>query len=68
MDHHLAVGLGLENVLLLDKLLAQFLVILNDTVMNYGHRIIAGKERMGIAGGRRSVRGPAGVTDADLPE
>ena len=64
MGDDLAVGLALEGSALGLHLLAQRLEILDDAVVD--HRDAVDDVRMGIADGRRAMRRPAGMGDADL--
>ena len=64
---HFGVGLALEHVAQRGQFGAQFVVVLNDAVVDQRDaRVVrAGREvRVGVVRGGRAVRGPAGVGDA----
>src|SRR5690606_33691179 len=64
------IGLAFKNVAGVLQLCAQLIVVLDNAVVNkrnLGHAFaLAGKMRMGIMGGRRPVRCPAGVGDTGV--
>ena len=61
---HLAVGLAFEGAAFCGELAAQFLVILDDAVVDDRH--FARRVRVGIGRGRRAMRRPAGMGDARI--
>src|SRR5215210_1495537 len=65
MRHDLAISFGQELAAIGDQFVAQRLEILDDAVVDQGHR--SGDVRMRVADGRRAVRRPARVCDADGP-
>ena len=63
MGDDFGVGLALEDPPLGDEFVAQRLEVLDDAVVDQGN--LAGCMRMGVVLGRRTMRRPAGVGDAD---
>ena len=63
MDDHLGVGIGRENKTLLGLLLAQYLMVFDDAIVDNRH-LIAADVRMGVTLGGLVVRRPASVRDA----
>ena len=61
VDQHFRVGLGMEDIALLQQLFLQFLIVLDDAVMHDGQAAVVGSMGMGIALGGHAVRGPAGM-------
>ena len=64
MADDFGVGLAVELAAFGDQLVAQRLEILDDAVVDQRHR--PDDVRVGVADGRRAVRRPAGVGDADV--
>ncbi len=64
MREHLGVGVGAEFVSGLEQFFPERIVIFDDAVVNNGDFAGAVEVRMGIAIGRRPVRGPARVGNA----
>ena len=64
MGDNLGIGFGVEAVLLLLQFRLQFLIILDDAVMDDGHTV--GRVRVGIVLGRRAMGCPTGMADADI--
>ena len=61
--NHLGVGLGRERPAFARQLVAQVEIVFDDAVMDHDH--VAGPVGMGIFLGRRAVRRPSRVADAD---
>ena len=64
MRDHFAVSLAEEGSAVGDQLVAQWLEILDDAIVDQRYR--PGDVRMGVADGRRTVRRPARMGDADV--
>ena len=62
---HFGVCGRIELIALAKKLILQFLIILNDTIVNANHISIIGGMWMGICLRRLSMSRPAGMTEAD---
>ena len=66
MREHFGVGVGLELVSGREQLLLERVVIFDDAVVDDGDFAGLIEMRMGILVGRRAVRGPARVADAEV--
>jgi hypothetical protein len=64
MRDDLGIGLAFEGAATRRQCIAQRLEILDDAVVDQRH--FARRMRVGVAGGRRAMGGPAGVGDADI--
>ena len=67
MRQDLGVGLGLENVAFADEFISEGLIVLDHPVVNQRELPFLVEMRMCVAVGHPSMRGPAGMTDADRP-
>ena len=62
---HFGVGRRAETVAFAFQPLLERAEVLDHAVVDDGHDAVAAEVRMGVDVGRRAVRGPAGVADAD---
>ena len=66
MGNHLRIGLGAKPMALRGERLSKLPVVLDDPVVDDREVHVAVRVRMGIGVRRAAMRGPAGVTDADV--
>ena len=61
LHEHLGVRFALEMVALGPELLAQYRIVLYDSIVDYGESSVLALVRVGVVLGRKSVGGPSGV-------
>ena len=64
MRDHFAIGIAFERAAIGAQFGAQFLIVLDDSIVHQRH--LPGRMRMRILRGRRAVRGPARMRDAGV--